>query len=169
LKQENMNFAKRMLMVVGGVAVAGLLGAILTPKAAHGIVATLVQVVNTPANPVPTVQAPAVLVATVGPLNLVPDGTVVDEGPYDLSSYGAIRFYGDPVGTGTTVTDFKLIAVDANGKQFQLDDLVSQSGQSVTGFYQMPGASLLVRVTATCNPASLRCFTVPANFDIYGR
>ncbi len=164
-----MNFAKLVLMVVGGVAVAGLLGAILTPKAAHGIVATLVQVANTSANPVPTTQAPAVLVATAGPLNLVPDGTVVDEGPYDLSSYGAIRFYGDPVGSGTTIVDFKLIAVDANGKQFQLDDLVSQSGQSVSGFYQLPGTSLIVRVTATCNPASLRCFTVPANFDIYGR
>jgi hypothetical protein len=49
-----MNFAKRLLMVAGAVALAGILGAQLAPKAAHGIVATLVQVVNTAANPVPT-------------------------------------------------------------------------------------------------------------------
>lgn len=47
-----MNFAKRVLIVAGAVALAGILGALLAPKAAHGIVATLVQVVNTAANPV---------------------------------------------------------------------------------------------------------------------
>jgi hypothetical protein len=52
-----MNFAKRLLMVAGAVAVAGILGALVAPKAAHGIVATLVQVVNTSANPVPTVMS----------------------------------------------------------------------------------------------------------------
>ncbi len=48
-----MNFAKRLVMVAGAVALAGTFGALLAPKAAHGIVATLVQVVNTSANPVP--------------------------------------------------------------------------------------------------------------------
>jgi hypothetical protein len=48
-----MNFAKKLLMVGGAIALAGIFGALLAPKAAHGIVATLVQVVNTSANPVP--------------------------------------------------------------------------------------------------------------------
>lgn len=51
-----MNFAKRLLMVAGAVALAGVLGALLAPKAAHGIVATFVQVVNTAANPVPVAE-----------------------------------------------------------------------------------------------------------------
>jgi len=48
-----MNFAKRLLMLAGAIALAGIFGALLAPKAAHGIVATLVQVVNTSVNPVP--------------------------------------------------------------------------------------------------------------------
>ncbi len=54
-----MNFAKRLLMVAGAVALAGTFGALLAPKAAHGIVATFVQVVNTSANPVPTLATDA--------------------------------------------------------------------------------------------------------------
>lgn len=49
-----MNFAKRLLMGAGVIGLATVLGVALTPKAAHGVVATLVQVVNTSANPVPT-------------------------------------------------------------------------------------------------------------------
>lgn len=48
-----MNFAKRLLMVAGVVALTGMFGAALTPKAAHAVVAALVQVTNTSANPVP--------------------------------------------------------------------------------------------------------------------
>jgi hypothetical protein len=58
-KEENMNFVKRLLMVAGAVALAAIFGALLAPKAAHGIVATLVQVVNTSANPVPTLATDA--------------------------------------------------------------------------------------------------------------
>jgi hypothetical protein len=46
-----MNSVKRLLMVAGALALAAIVGMILSPKAAHGIVATLVQVVNTAANP----------------------------------------------------------------------------------------------------------------------
>jgi hypothetical protein len=48
-----MRFAKRMLMVAGAGALAGILAIALAPKAAHALVATLVQVANTTANPVP--------------------------------------------------------------------------------------------------------------------
>jgi hypothetical protein len=53
-----MQFAKRLLMGIGTVALMGFLGIAIAPKSAHGLVAALVQVSNTSANPVPT--APAV-------------------------------------------------------------------------------------------------------------
>jgi hypothetical protein len=50
-----MNFAKRLLMVFGAVALAAIVGTILTPKALHAV-ATAVQVVNDAAHPVPIEQ-----------------------------------------------------------------------------------------------------------------
>jgi hypothetical protein len=46
-----MNFAKRLLMVFGAVAIAAIIATILTPKALHAV-ATAVNVVNQQANPV---------------------------------------------------------------------------------------------------------------------
>jgi len=46
-----MRFAKRILMAAGALALAGLLGVAIAPKSAHAVVASLVQVVNTAANP----------------------------------------------------------------------------------------------------------------------
>src|SRR5260370_14026646 len=54
-----MNFAKRLLMIAGAVALAAIVGVILTRKAAHGIVATMVQVVNPPSQPVPVADQDA--------------------------------------------------------------------------------------------------------------
>jgi len=49
-----MRFAKRFLMAAGAGALAGILAIAIAPKTAHGLVAALVQVSNTTANPVPT-------------------------------------------------------------------------------------------------------------------
>ena len=46
-----MKFVKSLLMGTGGVALAGLLLSLLAPKAAHGLVAALVQVANTSSAP----------------------------------------------------------------------------------------------------------------------
>jgi len=43
-----MKFAKRLLMVAGAVALAGILSVALVPRAARAVVSTLVTVVNTP-------------------------------------------------------------------------------------------------------------------------
>ncbi len=40
-----MKFAKRLLMVAGAVAIAGVLGVALVPRAVHAVVATLVEIV----------------------------------------------------------------------------------------------------------------------------
>ena len=47
-----MKYAKRMFMMAGAMTLAGILGVAMAPKAAHGIVAAMVQVVNTAASPV---------------------------------------------------------------------------------------------------------------------
>ena len=51
-----MKSAKRLLMVAGAVALAGMLSMVLAPKAVHAVVSTLVTVSNTSANPVPVTQ-----------------------------------------------------------------------------------------------------------------
>lgn len=51
-----MNFAKRLLIVFGAVALAAIIGTIITPKALHAV-ATAVNVVNLRTNPVPVRDA----------------------------------------------------------------------------------------------------------------
>jgi hypothetical protein len=46
-----MQFAKRLLMAFGPIALAAMILAVAAPKAVHATVAALVQVVNTAANP----------------------------------------------------------------------------------------------------------------------
>jgi len=48
--------ANRFLMISGAVTLAAILSASIAPKAAHALVAALVQVTNTAANPVPTLD-----------------------------------------------------------------------------------------------------------------
>lgn len=52
-----MNIAKKVLSTLGGIFLAALLIAALAPKATHGLVAALVQVTNTTANPAVTLDA----------------------------------------------------------------------------------------------------------------
>ncbi|MCX6627700.1 MAG: hypothetical protein NTW28_08740 [Candidatus Solibacter sp.] len=54
-----MNFVRKSVLPVMGVAAIALLITIASPRAVHAIVAAMVQVVNTPTNAVPTMQAPA--------------------------------------------------------------------------------------------------------------
>jgi hypothetical protein len=48
---------KKILLVIGGLALAAVLTAMVAPKSTHAFVATLVQIANTAANPVPTEEA----------------------------------------------------------------------------------------------------------------
>jgi hypothetical protein len=58
-RKNKMQFAKRMFMGFGVVAFMTVLLSLSAPKVVHGIVATLVQVANTSANPVPTLEEEA--------------------------------------------------------------------------------------------------------------
>jgi hypothetical protein len=55
-----MNHVRKVVSALGGIFLAALLIAALAPKVTHAVVATLVQVNNTSANPVPTVVVDAV-------------------------------------------------------------------------------------------------------------
>jgi hypothetical protein len=74
-----MQFAKRMFMGFGVVAFMTVLLSLSAPKVVHGIVATLVQVANTSANPVPTLEqeAQSAFVAQ-GTCQISPGGCTVD-------------------------------------------------------------------------------------------
>src|ERR1039457_1175895 len=54
-----MRFMKRLLVGIGAVALAGTLLTLVAPKAVHAAVAALVEVANTPANPVPNADVNA--------------------------------------------------------------------------------------------------------------
>ena len=54
-----MNIVKRILVYVGCVVLAAILISVPAPRATHALVATLVQVANTSANPVPTLEQEA--------------------------------------------------------------------------------------------------------------
>jgi hypothetical protein len=54
-----MNLLKKALTTLGGILLAALLLAALAPRAARGVAAALVQVTNTTANPVPTIDSTA--------------------------------------------------------------------------------------------------------------
>ena len=54
-----MNTLRRAAMAIGVMTVVALVLALAAPKPAHGIVATMVQVVNTPSQPVPVADQDA--------------------------------------------------------------------------------------------------------------
>lgn len=164
---------KKISLLVAGIGLLAMASfELLGTRQVHAFVATMVQVANTAANPVPVTQAPTATtqIASVN-TTLTINGAFVEQGPYDVSAYSNIRFYGDPPATGIDAAvnvTFFLIAVDANGNPFVLDTL-TKSGDflSVTGAYATPGTLLKVRMRAICSgpcPA-----TIPANFTIYGR
>jgi hypothetical protein len=77
-----MQFAKRLLMVFGAIALTALLLELAAPKATHALVATLVQVTNTTANPVPNKDVDSPAHATVVPLacQALANGEINDPG-----------------------------------------------------------------------------------------
>jgi len=141
-----MRLLKQALAVLGTVTMIAVLIAVVAPKAAHGVVAALVQVTNTPANPVNTLAADAATAfveqnrctfvengCTVGSLYVVPAGqiAVVESlsGACDLdpgAGEEAIEFqlgYNNPSGSFVT-------ASIAPGPvfQFPIDGLQSSVG-----------------------------------------
>jgi hypothetical protein len=63
-----MNFAKRLSMLAGAAVLVAVCASLLAPKATHALVATLVQIGNTRATPVPNSDVDNPARATVVPL-----------------------------------------------------------------------------------------------------
>jgi hypothetical protein len=87
-----MNILRRTLTSLGGVLLAALLIAALAPKATRGVAAALVQVTNTPANPVPNRdidngprQGVTLYAQGSGNVNFVPLLDLAD--PFNLAPY----------------------------------------------------------------------------------
>ncbi|MGA2810980.1 MAG: hypothetical protein ABSG16_06240 [Candidatus Acidiferrum sp.] len=88
-----MNIAKRVLMFIGFVVLAAALVSVLAPKATHALVATLVQVANTPANPVPNRDADSPEHATT-----VVSSCSVTTGPGPGAGVFCVPYPGSPAG-----------------------------------------------------------------------
>jgi hypothetical protein len=152
---------RKMLGVILGAGLLVVVGAMFGPRAAHAIVATLVQVTNTSANPVPVMLA-ATRTVTVANLNRdIPCGTTDDEGPFDVSSYSTIRFigvatFGFDVLSISDSAQFQLNTLDSDGNPFPLDTLTATGPSlvggtvTVSGVYQIPGTSVQVHITPGC-------------------
>jgi hypothetical protein len=95
-----MNILRKAVTTLGGVFLAALLITALAPRAVRGITATLVQVTNTSANPVPTVSADANF----------PYEAVLCAGECD----GVPNFFSVPSTTTTGVPVKRLVIEDLN-------------------------------------------------------
>ncbi len=120
-----MRILKQAVGVLGTLAVIGVIAAVVMPKAAQGIVATLVQVVNTPANPVPVqhVKESAANFLTLtnslgsGYNEVLPDG-LVNPSPFALLA-----------GQQFVITDVSWVATCGN---FGILACSASSGDAVT-------------------------------------
>src|SRR5271154_3686295 len=130
------NLAKRMVTVIGGVAIAAFLLTLAAPKAVHAIVSTLVTVANTTANPVPVDDAKGnYITLSFNPdaqtfNEVLPDGTVVSN-------------YSVPSGEKFVITDVSWVTTCAD---------LSLVGLSC---YKSAGDSVFVELNTQSNPSYL--------------
>lgn len=93
-----MYFAKRISMFVGFVVLAAIFISVLAPKATHALVATLVQVSNTPSSPVPNKDVDSAAHATVVPLGCFASPQPFDGGVFCTLGVGGGSAYTVPAG-----------------------------------------------------------------------
>jgi hypothetical protein len=112
-----MRFAKRLLMGVGAAALVAILGMAIAPKAAHGVVATLVEVANTPSNPVAMLDvhnSASQIVNLMCPLTL---GTCTQ---LLLSSPGVSNAFTVPAGRNLVINNIEISNGGQGGLTFVL-------------------------------------------------
>jgi hypothetical protein len=107
-----MKFAKRMLMVVGSVALAAMLLSVPAPKAVHATVAALVNVVNTAANPAGTedISKAASQIVELQCLLAIPEQTTSCESRSAGLTYSSFTV---PAGQTLIITSVDISAVPA--------------------------------------------------------
>ncbi len=113
-----MRFAKRLLMVAGAVALMAIFGMAIAPKAAHGLVATLVQVANTTANPAITQGVPNLASQIVTLSGSVSADSFTKVAPfYQLSPQGGSSgtVYSTPSGQNLVITSIEFAPIGGSG------------------------------------------------------
>jgi hypothetical protein len=164
-----MNMLRRAVTAIGGITIVALVMALAVPRAVPGIVATLVQVTNTSANPVPVTPVTAKTVTVANFSRTLLCGTPDDEGPFDVSSYSTIRFIGvanispEQMPGFSDSVQFQVNTLDSAGNQFPLDTLNASTpplfglGATVaaSGAYQMPGNSVQLHITPNCSTSQV--------------
>lgn len=139
---------KQAMALLGSVVVIAVIAALMTPRAVRATVATLVQVVNTSANPVSMVAPTSMGVPTANLLTLVcraPGGDVCS-GFYQLNSNGTLAStpYVLPSGDTFVITDIEWSQTGCNPSQPCLFSI----GVSNTG---TPPPSFLTTTLADAN------------------
>jgi hypothetical protein len=152
----------KMLAVILGGGLLVVVGAMVGPRAAQAIVATLVQVTNTSSNPVPVTLAPTKTVTVANINRDLQCGSTDDEGPFDVSSFSTIRFIAvttfafEGGAISQDNVQFQINGIDSAGNPFPLDTLTATGPfliggtVPVSGVYQAPGNSVQVHITPGC-------------------
>jgi hypothetical protein len=126
-----MNIAKRVLMFLGFVVLVAAVVSVFAPKATHALVATLVQVANTSANPVP-VNTPSHLgvpLSSFVTLNCLTSGTTCSSfRQIDASGNQAATDYAIPAGQTLIVTDVDWEAIGGTAGQDTFLNLLCAGG-----------------------------------------
>jgi hypothetical protein len=158
-----MNVIRKAVSALGGIFLAALLIAALAPKATRGIAAALVQVTNTTANPVPTLDAnsPAYQPASLQ-ISLVEAASTSITAPSTLPSGGAYRELVINWVTGACFGDLAsslpapfTISLQTDGSQLSFFPATSSSGPATyfgtaTSLYASPGSTIgLVALNGT--------------------
>lgn len=115
-----MKLLKQAMALLGSVVVIAVLVALVTPKTAHALVATLVQVVNTPSQPVPTWRTDndgrSVVRLSYG--EFMPAGTVISEGKPLLDTVSGLA-YTVPAGERLVIDNVSLLADPPTGQKVE--------------------------------------------------
>jgi hypothetical protein len=177
-----MRFVKSALMGTGALALAALLLSLLAPKAAHAIVATLVQVVNTTANPAITQdtskQASQIVTLDCTPIASTPPGAVSCV-QVDAQSFRSVAQYEvpaasrfiltsleyDPRGSSTTAGYFRILDLASPACcAASFEDIQLNNGNTPVSYQFSPG----IVMEGTARPAILNDgFIPPGTSDIY--
>jgi hypothetical protein len=126
-----MRFAKRFLMVAGAGALAGILAIAIAPQTAHGLVAALVQVSNTTANPVPTADvhgSAAQILELVCPTNQGGPVTCVQDDPGTPSPPS----FTVPAGQNFVVTQIEAVCSGGGNEILSINYVISNVGNIIT-------------------------------------
>ena len=129
-----MNYIKKAVSTLGGVFLPALLIAALAPRVTRAVVAALVQVANTPANPVPTsdVHRSAAQIVELVCSNVAPNPCIIIPATGDFNET-TLTAWTVPAGMNFVITDVQV------NTELELDGV---TGTSFGVAWTPPGSSI---------------------------